>query len=70
MPSKEERRRREIERKIVECVKESILYDSYTPKKANTYQQGTQVFMGRVAGGAADATQIFINNPGVLIPVP
>ena len=32
------RRRLEKERKIVECVKESILYDSYTPKKAITYQ--------------------------------
>jgi RHS repeat-associated protein len=30
--------------------------------------RGTEIFMGRVAGGAPWATQIWIRNPGVLIP--
>ena len=32
--------------------------------------KGTNIFYGRVEGGSATATQIFIQNPGVLRPVP
>jgi len=32
--------------------------------------RGTEIFVGRVAGGAAKATQIFIKDPGVLRVLP
>jgi hypothetical protein len=32
--------------------------------------KGTSIFYGRVEGGSATATQIFIHNPSVLRPVP
>ena len=41
-----------------------------TAETLNTFTipAGTRIFTGGVAGGADTATQIFIQNPGVLIP--
>ena len=38
--------------------------------KAFTIPAGTRIFTGGIAGGADTATQIFMENPGVLIPHP
>jgi len=41
-----------------------------TAQTLNTFTipSGTTIFTGRVAGGGASATQIFISDPSVLIP--
>ena len=43
-----------------------------TATELNTFviPKGTRIFYGRVEGGGASATQIFIENKGVLVPVP
>jgi hypothetical protein len=43
-----------------------------TAETLNTFAipAGTRIFTGGVAGGADTATQIFIRNPGVLVPAP